>query len=120
MTGKNAGADKTTADRELLRELKEHAAELLGPSPTPMERSLAETAALCHLHLRCVEVSVVTDGNWNSTQAAYDLKRLDHAHRRYLRAIRTLGIIRRLAVPPLKVVNIAQNQQVATVAGKTS
>ena len=117
MIGGDADAKEST--REILRELNEHAAELAGPDPTPTERSLAETAALCHLQLRDAEVTAFTAGDGNITEASYDLRRLDHAHRRYLTAMHTLATVRRLAVPAVKVVNIARNQQVATVAGKT-
>jgi hypothetical protein len=116
MIGGDADAKETTG--EILRELNEHAAELAGPNPTPTERSLAETAALCHLQLRYAEVAAFTAGDGTIMEASY-YRRLDFAHRRYLTALRTLATVRRLAVPAVKVVNIARIQEVATVAGKT-
>jgi hypothetical protein len=43
------------------------------------------------------------------------LKRVDHAHRRYLATLKVLAVVRRLAVPTLQV-NIAR-QQVVTSPG---
>jgi hypothetical protein len=48
-------------------------------------------------------------------QADYHQRRMDAAHRRYLSAVKTLALVRKLAVPVLQV-NIAK-KQVSVAAG---
>jgi hypothetical protein len=102
------GADKTIA-KALLRETREVAAQLAGPDPSPIERSLAVTAALCWCDLRYRECLDYMSTDRTIVQADHADRRLDHSHRRYVSALKTLAQVRRLALPALQV-NIGQNQ----------
>jgi hypothetical protein len=112
----NVAAGKNLAFREaLLRKLELMRAELAGPGPTPLERLLVERVAACWLHLHDLETRFAQARNLLITQADHQQRTIDRAHRRYLTAIKTLAVVRRLAVPALVAqVNIA-GQQVNTV-----
>jgi hypothetical protein len=84
-------------------------AELAGPNPTPIERLLAERAALCWMLVNWHENSIESGGSMSVAQANYFQSRLDKAHSRFLSAIRTLAQVRKLALPTLQL-NIARNQ----------
>jgi hypothetical protein len=51
------------------------------------------------------------------SQADFQQRKVDRAHRRFLSALRTLAQIRKLALPSL-MVNIARNQQINTIPGR--
>ena len=85
--------------------------ELAGPSPTPLERMLADRIVACWLQVNQAErtcVGFFHDGG-SMAEAEYHQRRLDGAHRRYLSAIRTLAQVRRLLGPTVQV-NIAEKQ----------
>jgi hypothetical protein len=110
-----------TSDKEikdgLRRELAEVAAELAGPSPSPVEATLARTAALCWFALRMAEAqyaAYMKSGDVRLDVAEFRQRRIDQAHRRYLSTLKTLATVRRLAVPVLQV-NLARQQ--VNVAG---
>lgn len=89
---------------ELMRE------ELAGDNPTPLEKLLVERVALCWLTLHDVEMRwAQSRNNLTINQANHWQRRIDHSNKRYLTAIRTLALIRKLAVPVLQV-NIAKRQ----------
>jgi hypothetical protein len=91
-------------------------AELAGPDPTPLERLLADRVAACWLQLHYYEAILAQSlGNMTIAQGHYQQRRIDSAHRRYLAAIKTLALVRKLAVPVLQV-NIAKKQ--VNVAGR--
>ena len=73
--------------------------ELAGPSPSPMERTLAETAALAWLALRLAESRYETDTDMNLSKVEWHQRVIGHAHRRYLSSLRALATVRRLALP---------------------
>jgi hypothetical protein len=109
-----AGTDlavKEASARELARLRK----ELAGPAPSPMERLLAERAAICWWVVNRYELTYASAEGLNLKQAQFHQRKIDHAHGRFLSAIRTLATVRKLALPALQV-NIATNQ-VNTTSG---
>ncbi len=106
---------KDLAVREgLQRKLNSIRAELSGPSPTPLERLLVERIGVCWLHLYHLEAVYANKSSMTLDLAMHYQKCIDRAHRRYLSAIKTLAIVRKLALPVLQV-NIAKKQ--VNVAG---
>src|SRR5262249_61816168 len=76
------------AVKQTLAKLK---TELLGPSPTPLERLLVERIATCWLQVQLFENVYATNLHAMSRlDGEYYQRRLDHAHKRYLSAIRSL------------------------------
>jgi hypothetical protein len=85
-------------------------AELTGPDPTPLERLLAERAAACWVQLHYYEVVLAQqEQKLTLTQGDYYHRRCERAQRRYLSALKTLALVRKLALPVLQV-NIARRQ----------
>jgi hypothetical protein len=86
-------------------ELCGFADELAGPSPSPIERALAETAATSwfafRLHEAHYAACVTAEGGMTLAQSEHAQRRIDRAHRRYLTTLKTLAAVRRLAVPAL-------------------
>lgn len=78
--------------------------ELAGPDPTPMETLLAERAALCWLEVNFLQAAMEWGKSPDSVPVAtYRQRRVDMAHRRFLSAVKTLAVVRKLAVPALLV-----------------
>ena len=99
----------------LIRKLDLLRAELTGPAPTPLERLLAERVAACWLQLHLADsILAQQEGKLTLAQGEYHQRSRDRAHKRYLTSIKTLALIRKLAVPVLQV-NIARKQ--VNVAG---
>jgi hypothetical protein len=96
------GADEATRER-FRRVIDEVAADLAGPDPSPVERLLAETAALSWFALRVHEArfasGATSAGGMTLAQAERGHRRVDRANRRLLSTLRTLATVRRLAVP---------------------
>jgi hypothetical protein len=112
----STAAGKDLAFKEAqARKLELLRAEVAGPNPTPLERLLAARVAACWLQLHYYEaIHAQQAGQLTMTQGEYHQRQIDSAHRRYLAAIKTLAVIRKLAVPVLQV-NIAKKQ--VNVAG---
>jgi hypothetical protein len=113
-----AAAGKNLAFKEALtRKLELMRAELAGANPTPLERLLVERVVACWLQVQDADVRYAqARGDCTLAQADYYQRRMDRAHRRYLSAIKTLALVRRLALPVfLAQVNIAGKQ--VNVAG---
>jgi hypothetical protein len=76
----------------------------------PIERLLAERAALCWF---CVNQYEASYSQQRSTlaiaQAESQQRRIDRAHHRFLTAVRTLAQVHKLALPALQV-NFGTNQ----------
>src|SRR5262249_28985510 len=104
-----AFAEGLTRKLQLLRE------ELAGANPSPLERLLVERIVACWLQVQDADVRYA-QGQKDRTfaQGEYQQRRMDHAHKRYLSAIKTLALVRKLALPVLQV-NIAKKQ--VNVAG---
>jgi hypothetical protein len=99
-TGKDlVNREALLARLELLRK------ELAGPTPTPLERLLAERIVACLLHLEYLDLNYscqVEKGNMTEMKIhlLYECC-LSRAHHRTLAAIRALALVRRLARPVL-------------------
>jgi hypothetical protein len=108
--GKDGNA-KTKAS--LKEELCDFAAKLSGPSPSPTESVLAETAATCWFAFRMHEAqyasSVKSEDGLTLAQSEHAQRRMYRAHRRMLSTLTTLATVRRLAVPTLQI-NVARQQ----------
>ena len=108
-----AGKAGETTKEAIRKEILDVAAELAGPEPPPVERMLAEAAAVAWFALRLHEAQYAgasTSGDGPSfKQAEFHQRRIDRAHRRYLATLRTLASVRKLAVPVMQV-NIARRQ----------
>jgi hypothetical protein len=79
--------------------------ELAGPTPTPLERLLAERIVACQVHLDYLELNYAAQkekGNVTDmkTYLLYE-GCINRAHQRTLAAVRTLALVRRLALPVL-------------------
>jgi hypothetical protein len=108
LIGKLAGKD--VAVREGLRcKMEALRAELAGPTPTPLERLLVQRNVACWLHLYNLEMTYNSKDGMSLELAAHYQRCIDRAHKRYLSAIKTLAVVRKLAVPVLQV-NIARKQ----------
>src|SRR5262245_27971554 len=111
----NAAAGANLVFREgLLSKLKMMRAELAGENPTPIERLLAEHVVACWLQVQETEIRYAQAKNLTINQGDYHQRKVDRAHKRYLSALNTLAVVRKLAVPVLQV-NIAKKQ--VNVAG---
>jgi hypothetical protein len=105
------GDEKTKT--ELQDELEAVAANLAGPSPSPVELLLADTAATCWFAFRLHEAHCAgckANGQEMSlAQSEHSQRRIDRAHRRLLSTLKTLATVRRLALPSLQI-NVAGQQ----------
>jgi hypothetical protein len=112
----NKAACKDLGVREgLLRKLELLRAELAGPSPTPLEQLLVARVVSCWLQVHDADVRYARDWpNMSLAQAKFYEHRMDRTHKRYLSAIKTLALVRKLVLPVLQV-NIAEKQ--VNVAG---
>ncbi len=88
--------------------------ELAGPTSTPLERLLVDRIVTCWLHLHHLEMLYAGKESMTLEVGAYYQRTLSAAQKRYLSAIKTLALVRKLAVPVLQV-NIARKQ--VNVAG---
>jgi hypothetical protein len=101
----------------LLRDSKALQKELEGPSPTVLERLLAERIAVCWLAV-CYQEALyyqnLTEFSSKTHQSHQD--RMDRANRRYLSAIKALAQVRRLQLPLTLQVALPGATQVAQAA----
>jgi len=113
-------SDEALERAALERKLDRIRDELAGPSPTPIERLLAERVALSWLdvHLADLLLAARWGEELGGTHAANLDRYRDRAHRRYLAALKTLSQVRKLAVPVLQL-NLATNQQVNAIHADT-
>jgi hypothetical protein len=100
--------ESLTRKLDLLRD------ELAGPNPTPLERLLVERIVACWLHLHHLEITYAQKESMSLELGSYYQRCISSAQKRYLAAIKTLAVVRKLAVPVLQV-NIARKQ--VNVAG---
>jgi hypothetical protein len=111
--GKEGNKDTKASLKEELCEL---AAELAGPSPSPLERVLAETAATAWFAFRLHEAQyasgIKSEDGMTIAQSEHAQKRMDRAHRRLISTLKALASVRRLALPALQI-NLAHRQQIA-------
>jgi hypothetical protein len=105
LTYKFSGGEWVSAqliDREVVR-LR---GELLGSAPSPVERLLAERVAIGWLEVHTAEYRLA---NADTAYRIHWQKQVDHAHRRFLAALRLLTALRRLPRPAVQV-NIGEQQ----------
>jgi hypothetical protein len=109
-------AGKNLAFKEALtRKLELLQAELAGPDPTPLERLLAERVAACWLQLHDADIRLAqNEANLSLAQAEYRQRARDRGHKRYLSALKTLALVRKMGLPVLQI-NVARRQ--VNVAG---
>jgi hypothetical protein len=88
--------------------------ELAGSNPTPLENLLVERIVACWLHLHHLEVIYAGKESMSLELGSYYQRSISWAQKRYLAAIKTLAVVRKLAVPVLQF-NIAKRQ--VNVAG---
>ena len=86
--------------------------ELAGPTPTPIERLLADRAIACWMQVQDADLRYARSQGavfGTNDHGEYHQTRMDRANTRYLSALKTLAQVRKLAVPVLQV-NIAKKQ----------
>jgi hypothetical protein len=115
------GKDGNKQTKASLREeLCDVAAKLAGPSPSPAETVLAETAATCwfafRLHEAQYAASVKSEDGMTLAQSEHAQRRIDRAHRRFLSTVKTLAAVCRLALPAVQI-NVARQQVNQLIAG---
>jgi hypothetical protein len=104
------GRDGLLMKLDLLR------AELSGPRPDPIERLLVERAVTCWLHVYYADCVVALTQTGAVARADFFERSQERAHRRYLSALKTLAIVRKLALPIRLDVNLAAIIRPPTVA----
>lgn len=104
-----ASGDNLALRESIIRKMQLMREDLAGANPTPLEKLMIDRVVLCWLILHDAEIRFSQFKNHTIIQGDYWQRRIDHAQRRYLAAIRTLATIRKLAVPMLQV-NIAKRQ----------
>lgn len=108
---------RAPAKRKEQEESKLHsvASEFAGPNPSPIERVLAETAALNWYALRLYEGRLASadssKGGITYKQTDFYMRCIDRTHRRFLQTLKTIALIRRLGLPSLQI-NVAQQVNV--------
>jgi hypothetical protein len=109
-----AGSD-LAAQEAIARKLDLLRAELTGPTATPVEKLLVERAVACWLQVQAVDLHIAQkEAGVVFPQADYWVAQRERAHHRFLSALKTLALVRRLAEPLLQV-NVARQQ--VNVAG---
>jgi hypothetical protein len=106
--------------RETLgRKVDELKAELAGPSPSPLERLLAERVAACWLQVHYADITYpqLKDTGASLAQYAHLQRRQDAAQRRYLQAVQALLTARRLLRPALSPLDLAAKTVEERAAG---
>lgn len=93
------------------KELEEMRTSLGGPHPTPLEALLVEEVVLCYFMLRRSQIHLADFTRGDIADLNLREVRLDRAQNRFLASVRTLAQIRRLQIPTLVQLNVA-NQQV--------
>jgi hypothetical protein len=90
-----AGMDLALKE-SLGHKVEEMKAELAGPDPSPLEVLLVERIVACWLQVGYADAAAAQAGEMSIQQGNYIRHRQDSAHRRYLSAIATLAMTRRL------------------------
>lgn len=112
MSERFVGKDHRKTRDRFEAEVRAVADELAGPTPTPIEATLSLTAAVCWAELRYLWGCEQSGKDRTIAQADLSQRRLDKAHARYVRTLKALATVRRLAVPTLQV-NVAHQQVVS-------
>ena len=91
---------------------------LAGPASGPLEALLAERVVLCWLQVHDAEVRYRhwhEHGKPTPQTSDFQQRRIDRAQKRYLAALKTLAVVRRLALPLLVAVPVPTRPAPRTV-----
>lgn len=99
------GAGDALIEESALLRARALKADLLGSTPTPLERLVIDWIAVSFLAVQQSECAAATPANGSIQQAAHRYRRAESAARRFATAIRTLAVVRRLL--PGNVVSLA-------------
>lgn len=92
------------------RDLAAMRQELAGDHASPLERLLVSRIVICWLHLQLCEKKMTEQHDFMPLDvAAYQHKRLEQAHNRFMSAIKKLAEVRKLQLPTMQI-NIGQKQ----------
>jgi hypothetical protein len=95
-------------------DLRGHVVELVGPSPTGVERQLAITAGLIWIELRFTEYDAwyrrFEAESYTLSSDEFRQRRLDRLRRRYSQILKTIADVRRLSAPLIGQLNVQNNQ----------
>lgn len=83
--------------------------DLVGPTPSEIERQLAGRAAICWLQVVYWDTEIIRPGERSFKLGEYQADCHDIANRRYLKALKTLAEVQRLRLPAVQV-NIGEKQ----------
>ncbi len=84
--------------------------ELAGDHASPLERLLVERIVMCWLDLQLCGKKMAEQHDFMPLDvAAYQHKRLEQAHKRYVSSIKALAEVRKLQLPTMQI-NIGQKQ----------
>ena len=108
---KSLGGKDVGFREDVLRKLELLRAELLGDNPTPVERILVERVVACWLQVQAAELRAAQSTDTYLKQLDFQQRRMDATNRRFLAAVKTLALVRKLAVPILQM-NIAKKQEI--------
>jgi hypothetical protein len=84
----------------LVRKLTALKAEVAGPTPSPLERLLAERIAACWLQVAYFDAVLAQAKGVDLAKADHLRRQQESANRRYLAAVRQLATVRKFLVPP--------------------
>jgi hypothetical protein len=94
-----AGGKDSTAVESIRRKMHELHEGLIGESTSPAVRLLAENCVICWVQLNVAELAKISR-DLNGRPSDYDVqRRLNAIQGRYLRAIKTLMVVKRLLEP---------------------
>jgi hypothetical protein len=105
------GKGRLVAIEAIEQEIDSLRQSLLLPSSSPLERVLVEEVAVAWLMLRKAQHCLASFTSGSIADVNCRENRVDRAHQRFLASIRILAQIRRLQIPALVQLNVA-NQQV--------
>ena len=116
---RNMSGDNLLFQEGVLQRLSSLRMELSGMVPSPLEVLLVERILTCWLEVQYYDALYAQNmKDLNLRQGDYYQRRQDRAHMRFLSAVKSLAMIRRLQLPVVQV-NIGEKQvNVVTPSGK--
>lgn len=96
-----AAAGNALAQESIRRESNRMRAELLGKSPTPIEKLLVDQIVSCWLQIKHAEISAGSGRQSSLMQGRFHDQRLQKTQCRYMGVLKTLAQIRRLPLSAL-------------------
>lgn len=93
------------------RELARMRTDLEGENPSPLIRLLAQRVTACWLQVQHADLAYghAMSGSIALSVSEYHQRRVDRANSRFLSAVKTLAVVRRLGIPAVQV-NIGEKQ----------